>query len=84
MAYALERVHAGRWLPQEFQGRKAAQRKERANLDTQGDRLTQAYLAEIIPLEDYQGRRQTLEENIQAVETQITLLEKPKGIVKQQ
>jgi hypothetical protein len=32
-------------------------------------------LAEIIPLEDDQRRRQTLEENIQAVETQIALLE---------
>jgi site-specific DNA recombinase len=75
MAYALERVHAGRWLPQEFQARKAAQPKERVNPDTQGDQLTDAYLAEIIPLEDYQRRRQTLEENIQAVETQIALLE---------
>jgi hypothetical protein len=75
MAYALERVHGGPWLPQEFQARKAAQHKERANLDSQVDRLTQADLAEIIPLEGYQRRRQTLEENIQAVETRSTLLE---------
>jgi hypothetical protein len=75
MSSALERVRGGHRLPQEFQARKAAQRKERANLDAQVDRRTQAYLAEMIPLEDYQRRRQTLEENMQAVETQIALLE---------
>jgi site-specific DNA recombinase len=39
------------------------------------DRLTQAYLAAIIPLEEYQGRRRSLEESIQALGTQMTQLD---------
>jgi site-specific DNA recombinase len=75
IAYALERAHGRHWLPQELQARQEALRKGRANLDTQIDRLTQAYLAAIIPLEEYQRRRRSLEERIQALETQITQLE---------
>jgi site-specific DNA recombinase len=75
IAYALERAHGGHWLPQELQARKEALRKGRATLETQVDRLTQAYLAEIIPLTEYERRRRTLEEKMQAVETQITQLE---------
>jgi site-specific DNA recombinase len=71
----LERAHGRHWLPQELQARQEALRKGRANLDTQMDRLTQAYLAAIIPLEEYQRRRRSLEERIQALETQMTQLE---------
>jgi site-specific DNA recombinase len=75
IAYALERAPGGYWLPQELQARQEALRKGRVTLETQVDRLTQAYLAEIIPLAEYQRRRWTLEEKIQALETQITQLE---------
>jgi site-specific DNA recombinase len=75
IAYALERAHGRHWLPQEWQARQEALRKGRANLDTQMDRPTQAYLAAIIPLEEYQRRRRSLEESIQALETQMTQLE---------
>ena len=75
IAYALERAHGGHWLPQELQARQEALRKGRVTLETQVDRLTQAYLAEIIPLAEYQRRRRALEEKIQALETQITQLE---------
>jgi site-specific DNA recombinase len=75
IAYALERAHGGHWLPQELQARKEVLRKGQVTLETQIDRLTQAYLAEIIPLAEYQQRRRTLEEKIQAVSTQITQLE---------
>ena len=44
----------------------------RAHLETQMDRLPQAYRAASIPLEEYQRRRQSLEENIQARGAQIT------------
>jgi site-specific DNA recombinase len=66
IAYALERAHGGHWLPQELQARQEALRKGRVTLETQVDRLTQAYLAEIIPLAEYQRRRRALEEKIQA------------------
>jgi site-specific DNA recombinase len=75
MAYALERAHGRHWLPQELQARQEVLRKGRGHLDTQMDRLTQAYLAAIIPLEEYQRRRRSLEEKIQALEAQITQLE---------
>lgn len=55
-----------------MQAWKEVLRQGRVNLDTQGDRLTQAYVAEMIPWGEYQRRRRTLEENIQAVETQLT------------
>ncbi len=75
MAYALERAHGRHWLSQELQARQEALRKGRGNLDTQVDRLTQAYLAGILPLEEYQRQRRSLEENIQALDIQMTQLE---------
>ncbi len=75
IAYALERAHGRHWLPQALQARQEALRKGRANLDTQLDRLTQAYLAAMIPLEEYQRRRRSLEERSQALETQMPQLE---------
>jgi site-specific DNA recombinase len=75
IAYALERAHGGHWLPQELQARKEVLRKGRVTLETQIDRLTQAYLAEMMPLEEYQRRRRTLEEKMQALEAQMTQLE---------
>jgi site-specific DNA recombinase len=55
-----------------LQARQEVLRKWRGHLDTQLDRLTQAYLAAIIPLEEYQRRRGSLEEKIQALEAQIS------------
>jgi site-specific DNA recombinase len=72
MAYALERAHGRHWLPQEWQARQEALRNGRVHLDTPMDRLTQAYRAAMIPLEEYQRRRRSLEENIQALEAPIT------------
>jgi site-specific DNA recombinase len=51
-------------FPQELQARQEALSKARANLEAQIDRLTQAYLAAIIPLEEYQRRRRSFEEKI--------------------
>jgi site-specific DNA recombinase len=75
MAYALERGHGRYWLPQALQAPQEALSKGRAHLDTQMDRLTQAYLAAIIPLEEYQRRRRSLEEKIRAWAAQITQLD---------
>jgi len=74
IAYALERADGGHWLPQELQARKEALRKGRVTLETQIDRLTQAYLADIIPLAEYQRRRRALEEKMQVLDTQSTQL----------
>jgi site-specific DNA recombinase len=75
IAYALERAHGGHWLPQEMQSRRDALHKAYANLSTQLDRLTEAYLQEVIPLAEYQRRRHELEQKQQGLETQQMQLE---------
>jgi site-specific DNA recombinase len=63
---ALERVHGGAWLPQELQARRQNLQQAQTHLQQQLDRLTEAYLASVIPLAGYQRRRQTLEEKMAA------------------
>ncbi len=58
---ALERAHGGHWLPQELQDRREQLRRARQRLAQQLERLTDAYLGDIIPLPEYQRRRQDLE-----------------------
>jgi site-specific DNA recombinase len=70
IAYALERAHGGHGLPQELQARKETLRQARTALANQPDRLTEAYLTEVIPLVEYQRRRQELEQKQQALAAQ--------------
>ncbi len=58
---ALERAHGGRWLPQELKARQQNLREGRAALRRQLERLTDAYLGEVIPLAEYERRRRDLE-----------------------
>lgn len=76
IAYALERAHGGRWLPQELQARREQLRKGRVNLEHQLDRLTQAYLLGVIPLAEYQRRRHDLEQKSKALDAQAHQLER--------
>jgi len=62
ITHALERAHGGHWLPQELHARRTNLRKAQATLDRQLERLTEAYLAEIVGLDEYKRRRQDLEE----------------------
>lgn len=75
IAYALERAHGGHWLPQELQSRQEALRKAQLSLTHQLERLTEAYLMAIIPVAEYQRRRQAIEQKQQIMETQINQLE---------
>lgn len=70
ITHALERAWAGNWLPQELQARRENLRKGRKSLDQQIERLTQAYLSEIIQLEEFQRRRSDLEEKRRVLEGQ--------------
>jgi len=70
IAYALERAHGGHWLPQELQARTEALRKGQRSLAHQLERLTEAYLQSVIPLAEYQRRRQELAQKSQALATQ--------------
>jgi site-specific DNA recombinase len=73
--YALERAHGGHWLPQELQARKETLRRAQTALAHQLERLTEAYLREVIPLAEYQRRRQDLEQKQHALAAQEGQLE---------
>jgi site-specific DNA recombinase len=75
IAYALERAHGGHWLPQELQARKDALRKGQGSLTHQLERLTEAYLQGVIPLSEYQRRRQDLAQKQHGLEIQEKQLE---------
>jgi site-specific DNA recombinase len=75
IAYALARAPGGHGLPQELQSRRDALHQASVNLSNQRDRLTEAYLQEVIALAAYQRRRHDLEQKQQALKTQQTQLE---------
>jgi site-specific DNA recombinase len=64
---AFQRGQNGAWLPQELQARRENLRKGQAALQNQLDRLTEAYLGEVIPLAEYQRRRKELEQRQQGL-----------------
>lgn len=70
IADALERAHGGSWLPQELQARREQLHQAQQRLRQQIDRLTEAYLGAVIPLPEYQRRRQDLEQKLGALTTQ--------------
>jgi site-specific DNA recombinase len=75
IAHALGRAHGGQWAPQELQARRANLRRAGESVTGQIERLTEAYLHEVIPLAEYQRRRATLEQQVQAVERQHNQLQ---------
>jgi site-specific DNA recombinase len=74
LAQALERAQGGHWLPQELQARRTQLHPGQQHLDRQLDRLTEAYLSAVIPLAQYQRRRQTLEAHQAALQQQAEQL----------
>jgi site-specific DNA recombinase len=67
---ALQRAQGGHWLPQKLQALRKQLRTGRVHLAQQLGRLTEAYLANVIPLAEYQRRRHDLEQRMQALDTQ--------------
>ena len=67
---ALRRAHGGQWLPQELKARQENLRQGRSALGRQLERLTEAYLGEVIPLEEYRRRRKDLERREEALASQ--------------
>jgi site-specific DNA recombinase len=65
----LERCVGGAWAPQEAQARRENVRKGITQLEQQIERLTEAYLAEVLSLEEYGRRRQEIERRIEALRT---------------
>ncbi len=70
IAHAMERARGGHWLPQELQARQANLRRGRAALDQQVERLTDAYLAGVVPLPEYERRRRDADARLQALNRQ--------------
>jgi len=75
LAQALRRAQAGDWLPQERQAQREQHRKALATLTAQMERLTEAYLAGVFPMEEYRQRRQELEQRLIALDQQHRLVE---------
>jgi site-specific DNA recombinase len=70
----LRRAHGGQWLPQELKARQENLRRGRSALRRQLERLTEAYLREVIPLAEYRRRRKDLKrrgETLAAKERQL-------------
>jgi site-specific DNA recombinase len=73
---ALERAWSGNWLPQEMQARRENLRRGRRSLERQIERLTEAYLKEVIPLAEYERRRRDLEQREEALDEQAQQMER--------
>src|SRR4051794_19140742 len=67
LASAVARAHGGAWLPQELLARRETLRRGQAHLRQQLERLTDAYLRAVIPLDEYERRRRDLEQRMQAL-----------------
>ncbi|MGI9069886.1 MAG: recombinase family protein [Bryobacteraceae bacterium] len=68
---ALRRAHEGHWLPHQLQVRRETLRKAQAGVNQQLERLTEAYLAGVVLLAEYQRRRQELESKNVSLERQV-------------
>src|SRR5260221_2113872 len=75
IAQALQRAQGGCWLPQELQARRENLRKARVSLEHQMERLTNAYLANVLQLEEYKRRHAELAQRRQGVAEQVRQLE---------
>jgi len=72
---ALTQAQGGQWLPQALQARREHLRKARVSVEQQMERLTDAYLAKVLDLDEYKRRRQELEQRLQALAGQVRHLE---------
>ena len=75
IGYALERAHGGHWLPQDLQARRDALKRGQVSVEQQIERLTEAYLSEVVGLEEYRRRRHDLEQKAQSLGAQRQQLE---------
>ena len=67
----MHQAQGGQWLPQELQARRENLRKARVRVEHQMERLTDAYLAKVLDLDEYKRRRQELEQRKQAIAEQV-------------
>jgi site-specific DNA recombinase len=75
ISQALARAQGGHWLPQELQARQQGLRRGQASLAQQIERLTEAYLAGIVLIDEYRRRRNDLEQRQHQLEEQARQLD---------
>ncbi len=75
MTDALRHVHAGTDLPQELHARRAGLHTAKTHLLNQRERLTDAYLANVLGLDEYQRRRHELQQRLVGIEQQMHQLD---------
>jgi site-specific DNA recombinase len=74
LTQAFTRAQTGAWLPQELQARQDNLRRADLKLAQQLDRLTQAYLENILALDEYRRRHTDLQSQRQALHDQAQQL----------
>jgi site-specific DNA recombinase len=72
---AFARAQGGAWLPQELTARRQGLRKATQTIAGQVERLTEAYLAQVLNLDEYKRRRQELEARQTVLESQLRQVE---------
>jgi site-specific DNA recombinase len=76
---ALQHAQGGQWLPQELRARREHLRKARVSLEHQMERLTDAYVANVLQLPEYKRRHQELEQRLLGISEQGRQLEASVG-----
>jgi site-specific DNA recombinase len=79
LARALNRARSGAWLPQELQARQATIRQALGQLTRQQERLLDAYLAQVIGLDELQRKHQELDRRHDTLLAQQRQLEAAAG-----
>jgi site-specific DNA recombinase len=75
IADALDRAHGGHWVPQELRARIEDLQKVEKQIERQQERLLEAYLAEIVALQEFERKRKELSQKQEALKLQRTQLE---------
>ena len=71
----LKRAQAGEWLPQALHAQRKTIRQALARLERQQNRLLEVFLAEIIMREEFERKRQELEQTKNGLEQQLRQLD---------
>jgi site-specific DNA recombinase len=75
ITHELQRAQAGEWLPQALQSRRQSVTAARAQLERQQARLLEVFLAEVISRDEFERKRQELNQTQQALNQQLRQLE---------
>lgn len=73
--HELQRAQAGEWLPQALQSRRQSITDALAQLERQQTRLLEVFLAEVISRDEFERKRQELNQTQQALHQQLRQLE---------